>query len=174
MLKNFLATGVLYKENKNPEFCESCIKGKQARKHFSFKKDKKVAPNKLDLIHSDFAGPMEVESWGGKKYMFTLIDDSTRKVFCYFLEHKNEVPEIFKNFCSWVENQTDRKIKILRTDNGGEYCNERLGNFLIDRGIKHEQTVPYTRYNRTILEKHVQCLSTQIVKSRCGKKQSIF
>lgn len=161
LLKNSLATGVLFKESKTPEYCESCIKGKQSRKPFPYKKDKQVAQNKLDLIHSDLAGPMDVESWGGKKYMFTFIDDSTRKVFCYFLENKSEVPEIFKTFCLMVENQTDRKIKVLRTDNGGEYCNERLRNFLQSRGIKHELTVPYTpeqngvaeRYNRTILEK---------------------
>lgn len=110
---------------------------------------------------------MEVESWGGKRYMFTLIDDNSRKVFCYFLKSKNEVSDIFKDFCSMVENQTDRKIKILRTDNGGEYCNERLKHFLKERGIKHELTVPYSpeqngvaeRYNRTIFEKVRSMLS---------------
>jgi hypothetical protein len=30
--------------------------------------------------------------------------------------------EKFKEFKSLVENQTDKKIKVLRTDNGGEFC----------------------------------------------------
>lgn len=161
LLKNGLATGLTYNEEKIPSYCESCIKGKQARKPFPCNKNKGVVKNKLDLIHSDLVGPMEVASWSGSKYMLTFIDDHTRKIFSYFLKSKEEVPAVFQEFCVFVENQTERKIKVLRTDNGGEYCNDQLKKFLKSRGIKHELTVPYTpqqngvaeRYNRSIMEK---------------------
>lgn len=161
LLKNGLATGMTYKHSDKPDYCESCIKGKQARKPFPNNPSKKVAEGKLDLIHSDILGPLEVESWSGCKYILTFIDDHSRKIFCYFLKSKDEAPDIFKEFCQLVENQTERKIKVLRTDNGGEYCNDRLKKFLKDKGIKHELTVPYSpqqngvaeRYNRSIMEK---------------------
>lgn len=161
LLKNELATGMAYHENKELKPCISCIKGKQARQPFPYNKTKELAKNKLDLIHSDLAGPMEMESYGGKKYLFTLIDDCTRKVFGYFLKSKDEVPDIFAEFCIMVQNQADRKIKVLRSDNGGEYCNDRFKKILRDYGIRHELTVPYSpqqngvaeRYNRTIIEK---------------------
>lgn len=59
-----------------------------------------------------------------------------------------------------VENQTGKKIKTLRTDNGDEFCNKRLGKLPHDSGIEHQRTVPFTpeqngqaeRLNRSILE----------------------
>ncbi|CAB0002598.1 unnamed protein product, partial [Nesidiocoris tenuis] len=161
LLKDKLATGLSFDVPASPQLCVSCVKGKQSRKPYPFKKDKQVAENKLDLIHSDVLGPVEVASWSGKRYMLTFIDDHSRKVFVYFLHNKSEVPEVFDSFRRQVETATGRKVKILRTDNGGEYCNRRMANILIKHGIKHERTVAHCpsqnglaeRYMRSIMEK---------------------
>jgi len=34
----------------------------------------------LDYIHSDLWGPSKVPSYGGRRYMMTIIDDFSRKV----------------------------------------------------------------------------------------------
>lgn len=101
-------------------FCERCIFGKQKR--VSFPAAIHRTHGLLDYIHSDLWGPSTVTSLRGKRYMMTLIDDFSRKVWAYFLRHKNEVFLKFKNFKALVENQTRRKIKKLRTDNGLEFC----------------------------------------------------
>eukprot|EP00171_Calliarthron_tuberculosum_P022481 IDg22481t1 len=52
-----------------------------------------------------------------------------------------------------------RKLKVLRTDNGGEYLSNDFRAYLADHGIKHQFTVVYTpqqngvaeRMNRTII-----------------------
>jgi len=119
----------------------------------------------LELIHSDLCGPIETQSIGGAKYFFTLIDDYSKRIFIYTLESKNQVPEMFRNFKKLVENQTGRRIRILRTDNGKEYVKTRMINLLKEEGIKHQTTVPYSpeqngvaeRYNRMIVEK-ARCL----------------
>lgn len=40
----------------------------------------------------------------------------------YFLNKKSEVFEKFQNFKSLIENKTDKKIKVLRNNNGGDFC----------------------------------------------------
>ena len=52
-------------------------------------------------------------------YYVSFIDDFSHKNWIYFLKGKSEVFSKFKEYKALVENQTDRKIKILRLDNGG-------------------------------------------------------
>ncbi|KAL0458605.1 UNVERIFIED_CONTAM: Retrovirus-related Pol polyprotein from transposon TNT 1-94 [Sesamum latifolium] len=64
-----------------------------------------------------------------------------------------------------VENQTGKRVKALRTDNGLEFCNKQFSDLCDDFGIKRHNTTPYTpqqngvaeRMNRTLLNK-VHCL----------------
>lgn len=71
------------------------------------------------------------------------------------------VPAFFNKFKVRVENETGRKMKCLRTDNGTEYCNKQLTTMLIKSGIRHQTTVPYSpqqngvaeRMNRTMVER---------------------
>ena len=46
---------------------------------------------------------------------------------------------------SCVENQLGKKIKILRTDNGGEYTSNEFAQYLKNEGInRYEYTIPKT------------------------------
>ena len=59
-----------------------------------------------------------------------------------------------------VENESECKIKYLQSDNGREFCNTNLDNYLSSQGIQRRLTVPYTpeqngvseRKNRTLVE----------------------
>ena len=59
-------------------------------------------------------------SLSGYVYYVFFIDDLSRKTWIYFLKGKNEVLNKFKEFKALVENHTERKIKTMRSDNGGE------------------------------------------------------
>lgn len=65
-------------ENKEKVVCISCLQGKQSR--IPFPTEGSRAREKLELIHSDVCGPMEVPSLGGARYFVTFIDDYTRKI----------------------------------------------------------------------------------------------
>eukprot|EP00253_Pinus_taeda_P027307 PITA_27307 len=52
-------------------------------------------------------------------------DDCTRFSWVYFLSKKSQAFRYFKEFKSMIENQTGKKIKILRSDQGGEYRLDR-------------------------------------------------
>lgn len=109
---------------------------------------------------------MAVKSLGGHQYYVTFIDDYSRKTWLYLLKNKDEVFEKFQDFKNEVENLTKRKIKILRSDNGGEYTSKDLIVFYKEAGIKRELIVPYNpkqngvaeRKNRTIEE----CVRTML------------
>jgi transposase InsO family protein len=59
-----------------------------------------------------------------------------------------------------IENLSGKKIKILRSDNGGDYTSKEFVIFFNDVRIKRELTTPYNpqqngvpeRKNRTIME----------------------
>lgn len=101
-------------------FCEPCVFGKQKRVTFA-KSGRTPKGEKLELVHTDVYGPTSVPSLGGSRYYVTFIDDSTRKVWVYFMKHKSEVFNTFKKWKAAVENETGLKIKCLKSDNGGEY-----------------------------------------------------
>ena len=115
---------------------------------------------KLRLVHSDVCGPMQTQSIGGAKYFVTFIDDYTRCCAVYFMKHKSEVLDKFKEFEVTTSNDAGRAIGTLRTDNGGEYLSSAFQNYLKEKGIRHELTVPHSpqqngvseRMNRTLVE----------------------
>jgi transposase InsO family protein len=114
----------------------------------------------LDLIHSDMCGPITVASLNKYMYYVLFIDDHSRKTWIYFLKTKDGFLARFQEFKAQVENLTGRKIKVLRSDNGGEYISRDFSDFCIEARIKKEYTVPYNpqqygvaeRKNRTVIE----------------------
>lgn len=74
----------------------------------------------MNLIHSNVCGPLEVESLSGNKFFVTFIDDALLKVWMYFLRTKDQVFKQFKKFHAIVERETQKELKYLQIDNGGE------------------------------------------------------
>jgi transposase InsO family protein len=52
-----------------------------------------------------------------------------------------------------VSNLSERKPRILRTDNGKEYANEQLKQYLKKEGITRQFTVPYTPQQNSVAER---------------------
>jgi transposase InsO family protein len=62
-------------------------------------------------------------------YYVSFIDDYSHKNWIYFIKSKDEVFSKFKEFKALIENLSERKIKILRSDNGGEYTSKEFVSF---------------------------------------------
>jgi transposase InsO family protein len=86
---------------------------------------------------------MSSASLTGNIYYVSFIDDSSRKTWIYFMKTKDEVFSKFQEFKALVENQTGKKIKVLRFDNGGEYTSKDFDAFCREARIKRELTIPY-------------------------------
>ena len=111
-------------------------------------------------MHSDVCGPLNVKSFSGALYFVTFINDCSKKLWVYALKTKNQVLEKFKEFHVLVERQSSKKLKHIRTDNGGEYC----GSFDVccrQHDITYEKTPQLNglaeRMNMTLIER-LKCM----------------
>ena len=121
----------------------------------------------LELVHSDVCGPMPTISLGGANYFVTFIDDFSQNVWAYPLKRKDEILSAFKKSVTLVESKIGKKVKCLRSDNGGEYISKSFQDFCDTKCIKRELIAPYTppqngvakHMNRTIQERFKSMLS---------------
>jgi hypothetical protein len=109
------------------DFCEHCVYGKH--NYVIFPSDAMREEEILQLVHGDVFGPVSVPSLGKSVYYVSFIDDFLRNTWIYFLRKKSEVFDRFKEFKALVENQIEKRIKVLRTDNGGEFCGNEFEEF---------------------------------------------
>ena len=123
--------------------CKDYIFSKQKVVNFS-KISKPLKVEKLDLVHLDMWGSSPISSIEGPYYYVTFIDDSTRKVWVYFLKKKSKVCDVFKKWKAKVENKMGLKVKHLKFNNRRGYGDENLKEFCVANGIKLEKTVPRT------------------------------
>ena len=158
LIKDELVTGIQCNVTDKPFFCVNCCDGKNHKLPFPNSVKKNLQP--FELIHSDLCGSIKPMSLGGGNYFMSLIDDATRYCWIYILKNKSDVFSTFKNWKVMVEKQYNKQVKILRTDNGGEYCSKDIELFLQKEGIIHQKTIPKNpqqngvaeRLNRTLLE----------------------
>ena len=124
-----MVTGLFEFNTEHIDACRGCALGKYTKT--SFLSSDSRSEGVLQLIHSDLCGPMSSASLTGFEYYITFIDDFSRKTRIYFLRSKKseEVLLWFQEFKALVENQTGKKIKVLRSDNGGEYTFHAFDEF---------------------------------------------
>ncbi|RDX97111.1 hypothetical protein CR513_20159, partial [Mucuna pruriens] len=103
-----------------------------------------------------------------KLYFLTFVDEFTKKIWIYLLKEKGAVFSLFVKFCTSVERQSGLKIKILRTDGGGEYNSKEFKEFCEAKGIEHEVTAPYTPQHNGLAERRNKTLLDM---ARCPTKR---
>ena len=105
-------------------------------------------------------GAAPITGGQGFRYYLVFVDDCTRMTWVYFMKQKYEVFTHFSSFYNLIQTQFQKTIKILRSDNGGEFVNSSMKKFFQEKGLIHQTTCAYTpeqngvaeRKNRTLLE----------------------
>lgn len=145
--------------NKDIEFnCDICELAKNHRISYAPSTNKSSIP--FMVIHSDVWGPAKISTPNGARYFVTFIDECTRMVWISLLNHKSEVCKVFQEFYKLVKTQYKCDIKVLQSDNGGEYINNEMQIFCKNNSIRHQTSCANTpeqngvaeRRNRQILE----------------------
>nr|GEV10345.1 reverse transcriptase domain-containing protein [Tanacetum cinerariifolium] len=115
----------------------------------------KVNCHRLKHYHGGDPPPLEISD-------FQTYNIYSKGFFksVFFIATKDETSRILKNFITEIENLVDKKVKIIRRDNGTEFMNSVMNKFCAEKGIKREYSVARTpqqnrvvgRRNRTLIE----------------------
>ncbi|GJY98630.1 putative ribonuclease H-like domain-containing protein [Tanacetum coccineum] len=159
LVKENLVRGLPSKRFENDQTCVAYLKGKQ-HKPFCKSKIQNSITQPLFMLHMDLFGPTFLSSLMNKKYCLVVTDDYSRFTWVFFLTTKDETSGIIKSFITEIENLVDKKVKIIRCDNGTEFKNRVMSEFYEQKGIKREFSVARTpqqngvakRRNRTLIE----------------------
>lgn len=141
--------------------CDSCVYGKAIRSPITKMRTSERAKGVGDEVHSDVWGPARTSTKRGKRYYVSFTDDNSRWTHIEPLRRKSDVFGAYKRFEAWLETQFGARIKVLRSDRGGEYTSDEFQAYLKSRGTETRLTVHDTpqhngvaeRRNRTILER---------------------
>ncbi|KAK1648207.1 hypothetical protein QYE76_066012 [Lolium multiflorum] len=162
-VENNLYVVDLSKESPSPSTCLMAAKHDEAGKQLKKKHPIKsivTTSRPLELLHLDLFGPSHYDTLGGSKYGLVIVDDYSRYSWVFLLKSKDETHREFITFAKKAQRTYESEIKAIRTDNGTEFKNYTMQEFVDDEGIKHEFSAPYTpqqngvveRKNRTIIE----------------------
>lgn len=120
--------------------CDICLRIKQT--HDCFPESSNKAAGIFYLIHCDVWGAYRTLSTSGAAYFLTIVDDYSRAVSVYLLLEKKEVAASLKDFLKMVERQFDKKVKVVRSDNGGEFMG--MKPYFLSEEIIHQTSCIYT------------------------------
>jgi transposase InsO family protein len=101
----------------------------------------------------DLFGPVAYLIIGGSKCGLMIVDDFSHFTWVFFLQDKSETPGTLKRFLRRAKNEFELKVKKIRSDNGLEFKNLQVEEFLEEEGIKHEFSAPYTPQQNGVVER---------------------
>ena len=103
------------------------------------------------MIHIDIYGYLS-PYFGGQRYFITFINIFSCYGYIFLLHKKFEALEVFKMYKAEVENQLEKKIKILRSDREEEYTSNKFFQFCQEHNIIHQVTALYSPQSNSIAE----------------------
>ena len=97
-----------------------------------------------------------------KAIIYDAIDDCSRWVFGrVYTEHNAEATVAF---LKQLIERAPFTISVIRTDQGSEFCNQKVLNFLTQHGITHKKNPPYTPQHNGKIERFHQTLKNDEVR----------
>ncbi len=147
--------------------CSDCIHGKMQRKRYLYAENRATRP--LELIHSDI-GQFDKHS-NYCKYYITFIDDYSRYCWIYIVNSTNNFLNYWRQFQNMVERQYPTyKISALRSDNGVQYINDDMREYLKAQGIREERTPAYSPDSNGVAENKNKQLKNMVRTMLCAAK----
>jgi hypothetical protein len=134
------------------QFCDTCVLAKH--RHGVFPKQSKYHADKaLELVHGDLCRSVKPATPGGRRYFLLLVDDATRYMWVVLLIAKSEASSAIKHIQAAAEKECGRKLRVLRTDNGGEFTAAEFTAYCADEGITvvYLQNRVVERRNQTVV-----------------------
>ncbi|XP_061351896.1 uncharacterized protein LOC133296864 [Gastrolobium bilobum] len=135
--------------------CDTCHYAKQHKLPYSYNNTKTTCI--FQLIHVDIWGPYSIPSIHGHRYFLTIVKDFSRFTWALMLKTKSEARKALQNFIIMIENQFQKNVKCVRSDNGAEFA---MTSFYQEKGILHQRIcVENPQQNGVVERKHQHILN---------------
>ena len=132
-------------------FCSDCALAKNHKLPFGVASSSTT--QSLQLLHCDLWGPASIPSNSGFKYYLLLVDDFSKYSWFFPLKSKSDVYSTFVTFKTYVENFSGNKIKILRSDSGGEFTSNSLVLHFFVHMVYYISLVVHIHLNKMVVQK---------------------
>ncbi|KAK3137468.1 hypothetical protein QOZ80_5BG0452680 [Eleusine coracana subsp. coracana] len=137
------------------QLCDVCVLTKQRR--FPFPQQTSFrAKERLELVHGDLCGPVTPATPGGRRYFLLLVDDLSRYMWVMVLGSKGEAADAIRRAQAAAEAECGRKLRVLRTDNGGEFTAAEFAAYCAEEGIQRHYSAPYSPQQNGVVERRNQ------------------
>jgi transposase InsO family protein len=148
------------------QFCDVCVLTKQRRLPFPQQSSFRA---KDRLVHGDLCGPVTPATPEGRRYFLLLVDDLSRYMWFVVLGSKGEAANAIRRAQAAAEAECGRKLRVLRTDNGGEFMAAEFTSYCVDEGVQRHYSAPYSPQQNGVVERRNQTvvgMARALVKQR--------
>ena len=151
-------TGLTVKPDKKTN-CQDCIMSKICKCSHPLRREVQASETAA-VLNFDTCGPFPVMSLGHAKYFVLATEDYSDYKYIDVIASKSQARESVKEIINKAELDSKRTVKSIVSDNGSEYSNRDLQEWLRQRGVVHSTSSSYTpqqngraeRANRTVIE----------------------
>jgi hypothetical protein len=134
------------------QFCDVCVLMKQRRIPFPQQSSFR-AKERLELVHEDLCGPVTLATPGGRCYFLLLIVDLSRYMWVVVLGSKEEATDAIRGTQAAAEAECSPKLRVLRTDNSGEFTTVEFPSYYTDEGVQHHYSTSYSPQQNDVVER---------------------
>jgi transposase InsO family protein len=137
------------------QFCDICVLMKQRwlpfPQHSSFR-----AKEGLELVHGDLCGLVTPATPGGRRYFLLLVDNLSHYMWVVVLGSKGEAADAIRRAHATAEAECGRKLRVLRTNNGGEFTAAEFTLYCTDEGVQRHYSTPYSPEQNDVIKRRNQ------------------
>ncbi|SOV06214.1 uncharacterized protein UDID_19480 [Ustilago sp. UG-2017a] len=120
------------------KYCNTCSQGKQTQVRMSQSESKRArAP--LELVHVDLM--TDLKGHANYHYALVAVDDFSSLIYVEPLCTKGAALTALRRWITRMERATDRKLKMLCSDNGGEWCSLGAEDWQTQEGFKWQKSI---------------------------------
>ena len=107
----------------------------------------------FELVHTNVWGPCRTAFTLGFQYFVTFIDDYSRCTWLFLMKNRAELYSIFQKFYAKIHTKFNIYIRVLRSDNAGEYFSASFISFMSQHGILHQSSYAHTPQQNRVTER---------------------
>jgi transposase InsO family protein len=104
-------------------------------------------------VHGDLCGPVTPATHRGRRYFLLLVDDLSRYMWVVVLGNKGEAADAIRRAQAAAEAKCGRKLRVLRTDNGGEFTAAEFASYCADEDGQRHYSMSYNPQQNGVIER---------------------